>query len=187
MVAAFYLLLVIGHIGVFDVLYFHYYRCRLHLRPECHKEQLWHLIRHIIYGLQFLIIANFRFHGYALLVLATIYAADVFIAWSDVWEETISRRGQGGLPRGEYFMHIVLSLLVGGYILLVGQSVWPDRLLPAALVFDPPSVPFLLRLYMSVMGTMAFVAFTHDLLGWLRMGRQIRLGVEHLEHQPASQ
>jgi hypothetical protein len=173
MVAAFYLLLVIGHIGLFDVLYFHYYRCRLHARPECHREVFWHTIRHSIYGLQFLIISNLRFHGLALLLLAAIYTADVFIAWSDVWEETLSRRNQGGLPRAEYFMHIVLSLLVGAYILLVGQNVWPDRLLRAGVVVDPPAVPGLLRLYMSAMGAMAFVAFTHDLLAWLQMHKQL--------------
>ena len=175
MVAAFYLLLVIGHIGVFDVTYFHYYKCALHTRPECHREQFWHLVRHIIYGLQFLIIANLRFHGAALLLLAALYGADVFIAWSDVWEETVSRRDQGGLPRVEYFMHIVLSLMVGGYIVLVAQNVWPDRLLASAIVVDPPAVPALLRLYMSVMGVCAFFAFAHDLTAWLRMGHQIRL------------
>ena len=175
MVAAFYLLLVIGHIGLFDVLYFHYYRCALHTRPECHREQFWHLVRHVIYGLQFLIIANLRFHGAALLFLVVLYGADVLIAWSDVWEETISRRSQGGLPRAEYFMHIVLSLLVGAYILLVGQNVWPDRLLAAGIVMDPPAVPGVFRLYMTGMGVCAFFAFAHDLAGWLRMGRQIRL------------
>jgi hypothetical protein len=175
MTAAFYLLLVIGHIGVFDVLYFHYYVCKLHARPECHREQFWHLTRHIIYGLQFLIIANLRCHGAALLFLVVLYGADVFIAWSDVWEETVSRRDQGGLPRAEYFMHIVLSLMVGAYILLVGQTVWPDRLLAAGVIVDPPAVPALLRLYMSVMGVTAFFAFARDLTGWLRMSRQIRL------------
>jgi len=108
-------------------------------------------------------------------LLVILYGADVFIAWSDVWEETVSRRDQGGLPRAEYFMHIVLSLMVGAYIVLVGQNVWPDRLLTTGIVIDPPAVPTLLRLYMSVMGVCAFFAFTHDLAGWLRMGRQIRL------------
>jgi hypothetical protein len=178
MTAAFYLLLVIGHIGVFDVLYFHYHVCALHTRPECHREQFWHFVRHIIYGLQFLIIANLRFHGSALLLLVVLYGSDVFIAWSDVWEETVSRRDQGGLPRAEYFMHIVLSLMVGAYILLVGQTVWPDHLLATGIVVDPPAVPRLLRLYMSVMGVAAFFAFARDLAAWLRMGRQIRLGAD---------
>lgn len=175
MVAAFYLLLVIGHIGLFDVIYFHRYRCQLHMRPECHSEQFWHLVRHLIYGFQFIVIANFRFHGNALILLAILYASDVFIAWADVWIETISRKAQGGLPRLEYLMHIVLSLLIGIYLMLVWQTLWPDRLLPTDIVYHPPEVPGLLRIYMTGMGVLAFAAFFHDLIGWLKMGQRIKL------------
>lgn len=169
---AFYLLLVIGHIGAFDVLYFHIYRCSLADRPECHREVLWHTVRHLIYALQFLFVANFRFHGAALLILAAVFALDVFVAWSDVWEETASRRSQGGLPRGEYFMHIVLSLLVGCYLVLVAQTVWPDRNLPSAVVIQPPAVPAIFRLWMNTMAVTASGFFMHDLHQWLRAGRQ---------------
>ena len=174
MEAAFYLLLVVGHLGAFDVLYFHIYKCTLSQRPECHREVLWHTVRHLIYALQFLVIANLRFYGWALLLLACLFAADVYVAWSDVWEETASRRQQGGLPRGEYFMHIVLSLLVGSYLLLVLQTVWPDRLAPAAIAIRPPHVPALLRLYMNVMGTTALIAFVVDLYRWFRAGVQYK-------------
>lgn len=182
MEAAFYLLLVIGHLGVFDVLYFHIYRCQLDRRPECHREVLWHTIRHLIYASQFVIIANLRFHGVALLILAFIYAADVFIAWADVLEETNSRRLQNGLPRGEYFMHIVLSLLVGCYLLLVAQTVWADRLLPTGIVIDPPRVPMLLRLYMTLMGVGAFFAFFVDLYRWLTFTRRLEVRLANTEH-----
>jgi hypothetical protein len=37
MVAAFYILLLAGHLGFFDVLNFHTFRCRLRQRPECHS------------------------------------------------------------------------------------------------------------------------------------------------------
>jgi hypothetical protein len=171
MVAAFYLLLVLGHRGMFDVLYFHTYRCRLAQRPECQREQFWHVVRHFVYASQFLIIANLRFHGAALGILVAMYAADVFVAWSDVWEETASRKPQGGLPRGEYFMHIVLSVLVGFYMANVLQSVWPDRLLPTEVIVEPPAVPLLLRLYMTGMGVTALGVFTHDLWAWLRFRR----------------
>ncbi len=62
MAAAFYLLLVIGHLGFFDVLYYHSYQCGLHRRSECQREVLWHTMRHLLYGCQFLVIANLRFH-----------------------------------------------------------------------------------------------------------------------------
>lgn len=168
MTAPFYILLVAGHLGLFDILYFHMHKCALHARPECQREVLWHTIRHVVYASQFIIVANLRFHGWALLILAAVYAADVFIAWSDVWEETASRKPQGGLPRGEYFMHIVLSVLVGAYIALVAKAVWPDRLLPTAVVVDPPDVPLLLRVQMTVMGVCALIFFARDLRAWLR-------------------
>lgn len=168
MKSAFYLLLLSGNLGFFDVAYFHTYRCRLTHRAECQREVLFHTLRHAIYAAQFLIIANVRFHGMALLALAALYVADVAVAWSDVLEETRSRKAQGGLPRGEYFMHVVLSVLVGAYLFAVIQAVWPDRLLPSAIVVDPPHVPGILRLMMSGMGVAAFGFFAHDLAGLLR-------------------
>ena len=167
MSTAFYLLLLVGHLGAFDVIYFHWWKCRLGERPECRREVLWHTARHLIYGLQFLWVANLRFHGAALIALVVLYAADVFVAWADVWEERDSRKAQGGLPRGEYFMHIVLSVLVGGYMMAVAGACWADRALPAAVVVDPPAVPVLLRALMSTMGATAFVVFAHDLWSWI--------------------
>jgi hypothetical protein len=177
---AFYLLLVIGTIGFFDVLFFHWYRCRLAERPECHREVFWHTARHLVYALQFLWVANLRFHGAALLALAVLYAADVVVAWSDVWEETASRKPQGGLPRGEYFTHVVLSVLVGCYLMSVAHAVWPDRLLPAAVVVDPPRVPALLRGLMTVMGLSALGVFVLDLQAWVKRGRAFRSLPQHV-------
>src|SRR5262249_8040065 len=102
MEAAFYVLLFAGHLGFFDLLYFHGWRYRLHERPECRREVKLHTARHLIYALQFFWVANLRFHGAAALPLVGLYASDVYIAWADVWEETHSRASLGGLPRGEY-------------------------------------------------------------------------------------
>src|SRR5262245_43403081 len=132
MVTPFYLLLLIGHIGAFDVVYFHHLRCRLHERPECQREVLLHTSRHVVYGLQFSWVANLPFYGAALLLLLLLYAADVVIAWTDVWEETASRKLLGGLPRGEYLMHVVLTLLVGLYLATLAGVVWNDRTFPTA-------------------------------------------------------
>jgi hypothetical protein len=166
MAAAFYLLLAIGHLGFFDVVYYHTYVCGLHRHVECQREVLWHTMRHFVYGCQFVVVANVRFHGAALLLLASLYAADIYIAWADVWEETESRRTLGGLPRGEYFMHIVLSVLVGCYLATVAQAVLPDSGLPAAVVIDPPAVPAWLRTYMTLMGIGAWGWFAFDLRRW---------------------
>jgi hypothetical protein len=167
----FYLLLVAGHLGFFDVVYFHVYRCQLQKRKECHTEVLWHSLRHFIYSAQFIYIANFRFHGLALVGLAALYACDISIAWADVLSETTSRRAQGGLPRGEYFMHVLLSLLIGAYLMAVAQISWPDRLLPNEVILAPPDVPMLLRWHMNFMGASALGLGIHDLLQWAIRGR----------------
>lgn len=159
---AFWLLLIIGHLGLFDILYFHTWKCQLQERPECRREVAWHTVRHLVYAAQFLIIANFRFHGSALLLLVLVYFADVIVAWADVWEETESRRSQGGLRQGEYMMHVIISVLVGAYIISVGTAVWPDRLLPTNIVLQSPQVPKLARLYMSSMGFAAIGFFVYD-------------------------
>jgi hypothetical protein len=130
------------------------------------------------------VIANFRFHGSALVILAIVYAADVIVAWSDVLEETASRRSQGGLPRGEYFMHIVLSLLIGAYLMTVAKTVWPDRLIATGIVLDPPAVPFILRAYMTMMGITAIGAFLYDLRGWLSFRRTARRSTPAAEKVP---
>jgi hypothetical protein len=158
-------------LGAFDVAFFHIYRCRLAQRPECQREVLWHTVRHAVYASQFLWVANVRFHGGALLLLAALYVLDVFVAWGDVLEEHSSRRELGGLPRGEYFMHVLLSLLIGAYLMQVAQTVWPDRLLPSAIVHDPPDVPILLRALMTLMGISAIGFFLHDLYRWLSFRR----------------
>ncbi len=171
MAPAFYLLLVAGNLGFFDVVYFHWLRCRLNTRPECQREVALHTSRHFIYALQFLWVANLRFHGRALFFVVALYACDVLVAWLDVWEETRSRAPQGGLPRGEYLMHIVLSVLVGAYLSQVASAVWADRLLPTEVVLAPPDVPAILRLVMTLMGVCALGLFVADSIGWLRFRR----------------
>jgi hypothetical protein len=172
---SFYLLLVIAHLGLFDVLYFHNYKCKLHLRSECQREVFWHVWRHLIYALQFFWVANLRFHGFALILLGVLYFFDIFVAWSDVWEENKSRTSQGGLPRGEYFMHVVLSLLVGAYLINTFQAVWADRNLATAIVYSPPDVPVILRIYMTTMGVIALFTFVGDLLKWLRFDEKTNI------------
>ncbi|MFY1828208.1 SRPBCC family protein [Myxococcus fulvus] len=168
---AFYLLLVIGLLGAFDVVYFHHWRGRLHERAECQREVFWHTARHLIYALQFLWVPHVRFQGWALGTLVVLYAVDVGVAFADVWEEKDSRAPQGGLPRGEYFAHVVLSVLVGLYLMATFQAVWGDRLLPSGVRWEPADVPVALRALMTVMGVTALITFTRDAARWWAMRR----------------
>ncbi len=122
-------------------------------------------------------VANFRFHGWALLLLGVLYFFDIFIAWSDVLEENQSRASQGGLPRGEYFMHIVLSLLVGFYMMATFQAVWSDGNMATAIVYSPPEVPAILRIYMTTMGVIALGNSVYDFYKWLNFDPKTEIEV----------
>jgi len=161
---AFWLLMIIGHLGFFDMMYYHTYKCRLHDHPECRPEVITHTCRHIIYALQFFMIAHLRFYGWALLLLLLVYIIDAIIAWTDVWLEKDSREKLGGLHKGEYLMHIILSVLVGAYLCSIANTVHLDFSKHSTIAIQPPNVPAFFRFYMTAMGCGALFFFLYD--GW---------------------
>jgi hypothetical protein len=155
------LLAVIGLLGAFDIAYFHWYKCRLASRPESRLEVWIHIARGVIYALQFAIVPNVRLHGAYYAAFAALFVADVAVAWTDVAIEPDSRRSQGGLPRGEYFMHIVLSVLVGAYLHAIATDSLGWRHLPSAVVLAPVDIPAPLRALLLAMsaGSILVAAF----------------------------
>jgi hypothetical protein len=69
-------------------------------------------------------------------------------------------------------MHVLLSVLVGCYLMATIQAVWGDRNLQTGVVFAPPDVPFLLRFYMTSMGVIALANFAYDLYKWLTFDKE---------------
>lgn len=155
------LLAVIGLLGAFDIAYFHWYKCRLSERPESRLEVWIHAARGVIYALQFALVPNVRFNGVYYAAFAALFAADIAVAWTDVAIEPASRRSQGGLPRGEYFMHIVLSVLVGAYLHAIAGDSLGWRSLPSAVVIAPVDIPAWLRALLLAMsaGSLLVAAF----------------------------
>lgn len=155
------LLAVIGLLGAFDIAYFHWYKCRLSSRPESRLEVWIHVARGVIYALQFAIVPNVRFHGAFYVAFAALFAADIAVAWTDVAIEPASRRSQGGLPRGEYFMHIVLSVLVGVYLHAIAADSIAWRHLPSGVSIEPVDIPLWLRALLLSMsaGSLLVAAF----------------------------
>ncbi len=144
------LLLCIGTLGAFDVFYFHRYRARITERREARAEASLHAARGVVYTLQFVAIPNVRAAGAWYAAFVALFVADVAIAIADVWVEPDTRRAVGGLPRGEYLAHIVLSVLVGAllYSLAVHTRGWSSE--PTELAWDP-SMPAWLRIALGVL------------------------------------
>ena len=75
-------------------------------------------------------------------------------AWYDVWIEQESREDAGGLERGEYLLHIILSFGVGMYFLALVQGVMVWWNLPTGWEVVSP-VNIWIQGYMTLMGVTA--------------------------------
>ena len=144
MKTAFYLLLSIGWLGALDVCFFHVWRCRLFLRPESRFENATHAVRALLYALLVFATVYVDAGGVYAWLLVVLCATEICNTALDVWLEHRSRVGQGGLPPGEYSLHMALSLLTGAAIhaLLIEAAVRVTR--PDAFTLRTLDVPGLL-------------------------------------------
>jgi hypothetical protein len=142
------LLLAIGLLGALDVFFFHRRHSRITDRRDARVEAWIHVARGVVYTLQFVLIPNVRFAGAWYAAFGLLFAVDVVIAIADVLVEHDTRRSVGGLPRGEYLAHIVLSVMVGAllYSLALHTHGWLAEPTTLALA---PSMPLELRLVLA--------------------------------------
>jgi hypothetical protein len=155
------LLLAIGVIGAFDVFYFHHHRARVTQRRQARREAWIHVARGAVYTLQFIAVPNVAFEGAWYVAFVALYAADAAIAFADVLCEPAARREVGGLPRGEYLAHVVLSVLVGALLwsLAIHTSRWATA--PTALSWAP-AMPAALRAVLAALGVGCFTTTLLD-------------------------
>ncbi|MDB4944437.1 MAG: hypothetical protein JWP97_3971 [Labilithrix sp.] len=150
MLTASVLLLFLGLLGAFDVAWFHHRQAALTSREECRAEAVVHVVRGVVYAAQFALVPNVRFAGRWALVLFGLFAVDAAVAAADVLLEPSSRKKQGGLPPGEYFMHVVLSVLAGALLHAALGTAWRDAHEPTSLAWSAQA-PDLLRAALAVM------------------------------------
>jgi hypothetical protein len=81
-------------------------------------------------------------------------------------------------------MHVVLSVLVGAYLVRVGEAAVAGVDSPTALLIAPPHVPLVLRAGLSLMGLGALAAFVIDLSRWRRPYEGRKIVVETLIPAP---
>jgi len=176
MLTACLLLTAIGLLGAFDVAYFHHYRCKLGSRAESRREVWLHVLRGFAYAAQFALVPNLRLHGAWYAALVGFFVFDAAVALADVIEEGRSRRTQGGVPTGEYAMHLILSVLVGGYLhaLLSHSGSWMHA--PTAVQWvSAPEVPESLRWLLFAM------AAGSALVALLEVGQLLRPAPVHVK------
>lgn len=173
MQAACYLLLTVAAIATVDDWYYHARTCHLRDRPECQKEVQWHNLRSFAFALELLVIANLHLRGAAVGLLAAIIGISWYGKIRDVIEETPSRRAQGGLPAGEYLVHVIATALEGAFVAVLAQAAWPDLWEPTGADWSPP-IHVAIRALMTAGGLYAVAILVVDVRRWNAFQARLR-------------
>jgi len=166
-----YNLLILGCLGAADILLFHSLAHGIRSHPDSIGELVTHSLRGPTYAALFLFIPNFEMHGAFAWALLALFVFDVGISIWDFALEQGSRRSLGGLPSGEYVLHMIMAGAFGSLvatILCFGQD-WFTA--PTRLLYAPAGVPSILRLILAIMAIAVLASGIQDAAAALRLGK----------------
>jgi hypothetical protein len=166
-----YLLLLIGLAGGADILFFHTLGQRLHHHRPARAELVTHFLRGPTYALLFLGVPNFSFQGAWFWALAGLLLFDAGISVADFWLEPESRRELGGLPRGEYLLHVLIAALFGALVLAIWNEAGGARGPITALTWVEDGAPWWLRSALALMAPAVLWTGLRDLAASRRLAR----------------
>lgn len=164
------LLFTIAALGGTDIVLYHMASHGIRSHPDSKIELVFHGLRGPTYAFLFGCVPNFAFHGAFFWLLAAVLLFDVAISVADFWVESASRQFLGGLPSGEYVLHMIIAMFFGAFVFSIALLApdWARR--ETALVFKPFS-----QLVSVVFGAMAMLVLwsgIQDACAAYRMWRQ---------------
>ena len=92
-----------------------------------------------------------------------------------IWDfslESESRRELGGLPSGEYVLHMILAMVFGGLIFNLAPLLYASLDQPTSLRYQPADVPGALRALMALMAVLVLISGLQDALAVVRLKRK---------------
>ena len=102
------LLSLFAILGMYDGFYLHIFKYKLYEHNESRKEHVTHTIRGILFPC--ILYCCYLANGNTWFVLGLlILAADIIVTVVDAYMEGDSRSFMGGLPRGEYIIHLLVN------------------------------------------------------------------------------
>jgi hypothetical protein len=122
MLIATYLLLALGVLGGIDILLYHSISHGIRAHAESRWELVTHAMRGPTYAILFLVVPNFETRGVWALLVMLLLVVDVGISVADFWLERRSRAELGGLPSGEYVLHMIMAMLFGAFVMAAAPS-----------------------------------------------------------------
>lgn len=103
------LLIAYSLLALFDGVFLHLYKYRLHEHKESKFEHLTHTIRAILFtGILISLFINIENNSLFLFGIALVLA-DIVTLIIDAYTEKDSRKFMGGLPRWEYIIHLLVN------------------------------------------------------------------------------
>ena len=167
-----YILFVLGILGATDITVYHSFAHGIRHHPNSRQELIVHSLRGPTYAALFLLVPNMEMYGLFFWCLIALFAVDLAISIVDFALERQSRQFIGGLPSGEYVLHILIAMLFGALVtsVLLGVGQWVR--MPTGIVYAPTDVPWLFRPVMAVMAVLVFTSGVQDGIAAFKLRRQ---------------
>jgi len=158
------LMAVQGCLGAFDTLYHHEFTVALPQRPGARRELGIHALRAAIYGLLFIGLAAWEWHGLWAGVLAAAFALEIVLT---LWDFVVEDRTRL-LPASERVTHTILAINGGAFIALLALQLPAWAALPTAFAWQPHGW---LSIFLALCGAGVALSGLRDLLAVRRLGR----------------
>jgi hypothetical protein len=179
MILANYLLLALGVLGGIDILLYHSISHGIRNHAESRRELITHAMRGPTYATLFLIVPNFETRGMWAIALALLLVFDVGISIADFALERKSRAELGGLPSGEYVLHMIIAMLFGAFVAALAPLLVDEMIKTTALVPVNDLTAGWIRCVLAIFAIGVLSSGGMDLLAALRL-----LKVDHFSHAP---
>lgn len=168
------LLFTVGVLGATDIALYHSASHGIRSHPDSRAELIVHSLRGPTYGALFLVVPNFALHGAFFWALVGLLVFDVAISIVDFAIERESREFFGGLPSGEYVLHVLIAMVFGGFVAAIFFEVGAWAFESTAIFWQPAEVPAALRALLAIMAAVVLYSGLQDLIAAIRLSGQPR-------------
>jgi hypothetical protein len=172
MTIATYLLFLIGALGGTDILLYHAISHGIRSHEDSRAELIVHSLRGPTYAILFLIVPNVALYGAYFWALVALLVIDAVISMVDFALEGHSRRKLGGLPAGEYVLHMIIAMTFGAMVASVFWETGNHAAMPTTYQFPSAHTPLLLRVIMALMAPMVLASGLMDLRAAIRLKKE---------------
>jgi len=165
------LLFALACLGATDILLFHSFSHGIRSHAESRAELWIHSLRGPLYATLFLVLPNFALAGGWVLALYALLGIDVVITTVDFALESDSREKLGGLPTGEYVLHMLIAMTFGAFAALTVVETHASLLAQTKFAYAPVVSPAV-QLVFALMASLVFYSGVLDARAAWRLGHR---------------